>query len=186
MKLLYTVSSGFLNPQSNFVNSLGGYVSSTEVPNDIYNAVFDELSLSEIIGRKNQYRAIVLYNDSDIVLSNVELSIVAEDTNICDYQLAAVAMTETEDGAFIMDSIPNSYSKPTVTFYNATEEPVSVGDMQPNQYIGLWLMRRIDYQKAEEEYNDVAQIDPLVANGNRYKPVEKIKEESFNLTINWN
>lgn len=185
MEILYTVSSGYKDPQSNFVNSLGGFVSSSQVPNDEFDAVFDELSVSEIVNKRKQYKAIVLHNNSDETLENVELWFESDPNNVCLYKIAAVNMNEDEEGQLSMESIPNSYSRPlNATFYEATvDDKVSIGDMNPDAYIGIWLAREVDYDKAKAEYDNVAERD--LSSMNRYKPIEKKIEEKFDLMINW-
>lgn len=59
MRLYYTVSSGYNDPQSKLVNSLGGFKSSTPVPNDQDNNVFDELSLLSLVKGKTQYIGLI-------------------------------------------------------------------------------------------------------------------------------
>ena len=49
--------------------------------------------------------------------------------------------------------------------------------------IGLWLSRTVDKEKALEEYNNVAEEDPL--HRSRYKPTEKEKQETVDLKITW-
>ena len=184
MKLYYTVSSGYLQPQPNFINSLGGYPSSTLVPNDTFGNLFDELSLAEVKNARTQYRAIIIQNDSESIASNVELWFEQEETNVCTFQIGATILTERGDAQY-MESIDNSYAKPFMTqLYPATEDAkVTVGDMQPGQMIGLWISRSIDKQKAVEEYNNVAERD--LTTQSRYKPIEKIQDEAVNLKINW-
>lgn len=183
MKLYYTVSSGYLNSQTNFVNSLGGYPSSTEVPNDIFDNLFDELSLLEVKDAKTQYKAIVLKNDSDKKISNVELWFDFSEENVCRYQIGAILLSE--DNEYLMEQIPSTYSKPySIQFVDATvDDKAVVGTLQPGQMIGLWLSRTIDKEKAITEYNNVAEPDPNHLS--RYRAIEKQTQETVNLCLTW-
>lgn len=185
MKLLYTVSSGYLNTQNNYINSLGGFPSSTPVPNDVFDNLFDELSISEVKESKTQYRAIVLQNDSDEIAKNVNLWFTQKEGNICHFQIGATVLLGEED-QLRMESIPTVYSRPYQTeLYDATEEsPVTVGDLNPGQMIGLWISRIIDKEKALSDYNNVAERD--LSTQSRYKPISKETQESINLNIKWN
>ena len=84
-----------------------------------------------------------------------------------------------------MEHIPSVYSKPLYTqLYDATvDSKVSIGNLNPGQMIGLWLSRTVDKEKALEEYNNVAEEDPL--HRSRYKPIEKEKQETVDLKITW-
>lgn len=183
MQLFYTVSSGYLNEQPNYVNSLGGFPSSTKVPNDVFDNLFDEISLCEIKDVKTQYRAIILKNDSQEEIANVELWFEQSEDNICSYQIGATLLTEGEEP--FMESIPSVYSKPlgTELFDATSDSKVSIGNLQPGQMIGLWLSRTVDKEKALKEYNNVAEPNPL--HRSRYKPIEKKKQETVDLQITW-
>lgn len=183
LKLYYTVSSGYLDIQGNYINSLGGFPSSTEVPNDVFDNLFDEISLSEIKDVKTQYRAIIIKNESEEVIENIELWFEKKDSNICSYQIGATLLSNDEQP--FMEHIPSVYSKPLYTqLYDATvDSKVSIGNLNPGQMIGLWLSRTVDKEKALEEYNNVAEEDPL--HRSRYKPIEKEKQETVDLKIMW-
>lgn len=183
LKLYYTVSSGYLDIQGNYTNSLGGFPSSTEVPNDVFDNLFDEISLSEIKDAKTQYKAIVIKNEGEEVIENVELWFEKKDSNICSYQIGATLLSNDEQS--FMEQIPSVYSKPLYTqLYDATvDSKVSIGNLNPGQMIGLWLSRTVDKEKALEEYNNVAEEDPL--HRSRYKPIEKEKQETVDLKITW-
>lgn len=183
LKLYYTVSSGYLDIQGNYINSLGGFPSSTEVPNDVFDNLFDEISLSEIKDAKTQYRAIVIKNESEEVIENIELWFEKKDSNICSYQIGATLLSNDEQP--FMEHIPSVYSKPLYTqLYDAiVDSKVSIGNLNPGQMIGLWLSRTVDKEKALEEYNNVAEEDLL--HRSRYKPIEKEKQETVDLKITW-
>lgn len=184
LKLYYTVSSGYLDIQGNYINSLGGFPSSTEVPNDVFDNLFDEISLSEIKDVKTQYRAIIVKNESEEVIENIELWFEKKDSNICSYQIGATLLSNDEQP--FMEHIPSVYSKPLYTqLYDAiVDSKVSIGNLNPGQMIGLWLSRTVDKEKALEEYNNVAEEDLL--HRSRYKPIEKEKQETVDLKITWN
>lgn len=183
LKLYYTVNSGYLDIQGNYINSLGGFPSSTEVPNDVFDNLFDEISLSEIKNVKTQYRAIVIKNEGEEIVENIELWFEKKDSNICSYQIGATLLSNDEQP--FMEHIPSVYSKPLYTqLYDATiDSKVSIGNLNPGQMIGLWLSRTVDKEKALEEYNNVAEEDPL--HRSRYKPIEKEKQETVDLKITW-
>lgn len=174
-----------MNPQPNFVNSIGGFPSSTLVPNDMFSNLFDDLSLLELKDIKTQYKAIILHNDSPDVCADVELWFEPGESIVCDFQIGATLLAESPDGTRYMESIPTPYSKPFNTaLYTATvEDKVTIGDLQPDQMVGLWISRAIDKELAYAEYNNVA--EPSTVERTRWKPIEKNKQEELKLQISW-
>lgn len=185
LSLYYTVSSAYNAAQTKSVNSLGRYKSSTVVPNDTFDNVFGELSLSTLARAKNEYIALVLKNEGETPIQNVEMWFTTGLKPYCNFLIGATAMSRDEEGNFIMESTPNIYSKPFQTqVYPATEEEkAAIGTMEPGQEIGLWICRQINSEIVEADYNCVAERD--IKTENRYKRVEKEKEESVELNISW-
>lgn len=185
MQLFYTVSSEYLAAQSKSMNSLGGYVSSTKIPNDVFGNLFDELSLRTVKDAKTEYRAIVLKNESDKIIQNVQLWFVIPEDAYCSCKIGATLLNQNEDGSQYMESVPSIYSAPFNTqLYDATEDDkVTIGNMEPGQMIGLWISRSVDKEKAIEDYNNVAERD--LTTQSRYKPVTHNKEETLSLEISW-
>ena len=92
MKLLYTVSSGYMAEQQNVSYSIGGFASSTTIPNDMFGNLFDELSVNTIRNARNEYRAIVLHNDSQEVAKGVKIWFENPETNVCSFKVGGVGM----------------------------------------------------------------------------------------------
>lgn len=188
MKLLYTVSSAYMAAQTKSIYSIGGFPSSTQVPNDVFSNLFDELSLLTIKNAKTEYRAIVLQNDSDKVTSNVQMWFEVPEDAYCNFQIGATVLTQSTNDEQYMELIPSIYSKPFNTqLYDATEDSrVTIGDIEPGQMIGLWISRSINKERAMIDYNKVAEIDPLATfSGSRYKPIVHNQEETLKLQIIW-
>lgn len=181
----YTVTSGYKDQQDNPTLSLGGYVSSTNIQNDNDGNVFGEISLNMMANPKKEYRAVVIVNEGVDVLRDFSFYFKENETDICTYKVGAILMHGDEDKGYFMERIPTRNSKPmSVSFESATEtDPVTIGDLEPNKPIGLWIERTIDREKAGNDYNHVAEVDPI--NPKRYIKVEKNKEESIDLRFNW-
>mgnify|MGYP000611111458 CR=1 FL=1 len=117
MKLLYTVSSGYMAEQQNVSYSIGGFASSTTIPNDMFGNLFDELSVNTIRNARNEYRAIVLHNDSQEVAKGVKIWFENPETNVCSFKVGAVGMMESEDGIwgvhliYTVDPIQSSFTR---------------------------------------------------------------------------
>lgn len=190
MKLYYTVASTYDAPQENPVNSIGGYKSSTPLSNGLIDSIFDELSLRGMANNNPQYKAIVLVNDSELLVTNLQLYFKIPENQIsyCDFTVAAVQMSLDSEGNPIMERTQNLYAKPFYAqFYPASEEnPVSLGDLEAGQSLGIWLCRTPNKEIIETDYNNVAEIDPLrSARGSWYKRVEKSQEEIVDIVFSW-
>ncbi len=105
------------NPQADPAKSLGGFISSSPVPNGSLNALFDLISSDTLTERPRETMAIALINKLDVAVSNVELKIVVGNKPICAWRVAAVAPNDS----LAVESIPNRYAEPlNATFYDAT------------------------------------------------------------------
>lgn len=112
------------SPQTDPMESLGGYVSSTVVPNASLNALFDQISSYTLEKRQKETVAIALVNKYDYAVSNVQLKIVAGSNNVAKFRVAAVAI---DSDTYQMEKIANRYSEPmNATFHDATFERAHV------------------------------------------------------------
>lgn len=203
MRLYYTVASGYDNPQTKISNSLGGFKSSTPVPNDKFGNLFDELSVLTIKDAKKQYIGLILKNETGAPVYNVQLWFTSpteikenEETpvdpcepkkigNYASISIAAVKTNLNDKEEPFFEMIPDMYSRPfQAEFFSPTEDgKVTIGGMEDGQEIGIWLCRDIDKAKAIEDYDQVAERD--IDTVNRYKPIEKATEEVFELHLTW-
>lgn len=121
-------------PQNDPRMSLGGYVSSTPVPNAALNTLFDQVSLLTLQNRPTECMAFALINKTSQPAADVEIKIVGADDDLCQFEVAAVAVKNLQ-----MESLRNRYSLPIgATFYNADfrragvqvtiQSPASVGE----------------------------------------------------------
>lgn len=95
-------------PQNDVSKSLGGYISSSIVPNGSVNALFDMLSLSTLKNKPRETIAIALINKFDFAVANVTAKLVTKKSNICKYKIAAVSVGED----YVMEHIDNRYAEP--------------------------------------------------------------------------
>lgn len=95
-------------PQDDAMKSLGGYISSTPVPNAAINTLFDLISIKTIQEKNKETIAIGLVNKFDTSVSDVSLKIVSEQDNVCFFRVAAVSADEN----LCIEYIQNRYSEP--------------------------------------------------------------------------
>ena len=108
--------------QTDVSKSLGGYISSSSVPNGSLNTLFDAVSLKTIKDKQKETICIGLVNKLDQSVKNVTLKIVSAQDGICRFKVAAVLA----DKNLCVEHISNRYGEPInaefydVTFYRAS------------------------------------------------------------------
>lgn len=111
------------NPQTDSALSLGGYISSSPVPNAAINVLFDAVSSYTLDKRLKETIAIGLINKFDTSVENVELKIVTEQENEAEFRIAAVSVGEN----YSMEHIANRYQEPMIgEFHDASFHRASV------------------------------------------------------------
>lgn len=108
--------SGENSPQNNCNKSLGGFVSSTLVPNNSVNSLFDSLSIKTLNDRRKETIAIALVNKLDYNVKNVKIKIINDINALATFKIAAVDITNN-----VMEKIANRYEQPfNAEFYDAS------------------------------------------------------------------
>ena len=110
--------SGGVSPQPDVNKSLGGYVSSSPVPNGALNNVFDLISNYTLEKKIPETLAFALINKFDKPVKNVTLKIVTDEGNLATFRVAAIAVDPT---TMTMEHIANRYQQPiNAQFYDAS------------------------------------------------------------------
>jgi len=102
--------------QTDISKSLGGYISSTQVPNNAINSLFDLISIHTIKDKPKETVAIGLVNKFDYAVKDVSLKLISDQDNICKFRVAAVMADEN----LCFEHINNRYAEPSgAEFYDA-------------------------------------------------------------------
>lgn len=119
------------NPQTDPSRSLGGYISSSPVPNSALNSLFDTVSAYTIEKKGKETIAIALINKLPNTVKNIQLKFVTPPDAVATFKVAAVSVNPE---TYVMETIVNRYQEPiNATFHNASFSRVSV-DMEITQY----------------------------------------------------
>lgn len=111
------------SPQTDVNKSLGGYISSSQVPNGAVNVLFDLISSYTLENKPIETIGIALINKFDKKVTDVELKMVVEENNIADFKIAAVAVSSD----LSLEHIANRYTQPiNAEFYDASFTRASV------------------------------------------------------------
>lgn len=104
-------------PQQDTAKSLGGFVSSTPVPNGELNALFDLVSTYTKEKRRAETIAVALINNTEQYVKNVTMSLVVGNQSIASFKVAAVALNEE----LAMEHIPNRYAEPMMAEFHSAD-----------------------------------------------------------------
>lgn len=146
MRLFYTVSSEENKTQKDPLLSLGGFRSSSMVPNDAFNALFGDISEYSIQKGLPEYIGLILQNTFNTAVENISLWIPKSKTRYCKFRLAVVELLPTNE----METISTINSKPLqAEFYECSEDDkfsLQGVVLKPGEGIGLWIERLLDIE----------------------------------------
>lgn len=116
MKLLYTGAGKHFGEQNEAVFSLGGFLSSSEVPNDSFSALFGEITYNGI--KNNVAEHICIAVQPTVGMLDIIFSINVESDSLSKFRVAASLITKDECEKFGIPGIKSIYSKPTNQSFN--------------------------------------------------------------------
>lgn len=181
MKLFYTVTSSEGKEQADPSLSLGGFCSSSNVPNNSASSLFSDLSLYSFQESMTEYIGLILKNTFDREVYNISIWIPKKEENYCKFRIAVVELTSSGE----METIPNKESRPLYAeFYETSEnDKFELPDfvLKPGGMIGLWLER--GFNEDSEEFLMRNNCDYIYEKGNQ--GVEKIEENSLKISFEY-
>ncbi len=127
--------------------SLGGYRASNPIPNDEFGNLFGEITPLTIAKNKNEYRALVIMNEGVEAIQNVSLWFEVGKDDYAEFEISAVQMVQDSNGEYMMEQVNTIYSKPMYSEFheaNGEDSSVSIGDLEPNIPIGVWVKRGLN------------------------------------------
>jgi hypothetical protein len=145
LKLYYTGPRSYLSPQQKPSYSLGGYPSSSIVPNDQDGSLFSKIStltkqneITEVIG-------LILKNEDEDI-DNLQFYFNLPKNPSASYQIAAVALSQDSKNQYVMEEISNSTSLPYYANFfdaNGKDNTVDLGLLVQNGMLGIWIKRSV-------------------------------------------
>jgi hypothetical protein len=172
-------------PQPDTAKSLGGYVSSSLVPNGELNVLFDLISTYTINKHRDEYVAIGLVNKYDKTMRNLRLSVIAGPDDICRFDVAAVTL----DSNFAMEQIPNRYAQPinaefhNVDFVRAYVDLNILQPASPNEDIMLYPFNvLVETGEDCRDINDTYRYFKMAFEYNDEYAVSRVSETVFRIT----
>lgn len=176
MKFYYTGALHAEDAQVNPENSLGGFISSTIIPNDLLANLFTDISLFSLDKLPRETKGVILENDSIDDLENVIVYFEYPTDALCKLEIAAVTLVDNN----LMERLSNSKSLPyQATFHEANGliNAVNLGNLVAGAKIGIWLKRT---------FNTVVKKTPTQLYADYVAGTTELKEEKIKLCIDWN
>jgi hypothetical protein len=174
MILYYTGATAPDTIQINADKSLGGFVSSSVIPNGRLANLFSTIAKSDITGKVFDVRMIALKNITGGTVNNVKIYSVLGSSPHVKLKLAAVAPATNNCGNKYFESIYDSHTLPyqaTLDYHEGSGNAIDAGSILNNDIVGIWIMREIDQTKFPE-LNAASNLtgkqlyDLLIANNN--------------------
>lgn len=189
MILLYTGSNIPDAPQLNAEKSLGGFVSSTPIPNSRLSNLFSGISKSVILNQKKEIKLIALRNTTGSIINNLQIYTNNKNKSFL-LQIAAVASGVNSNNELVFEQVQDGESLPyqaTLTSNEGITNALNIGTLAVGQTIGIWIYRSLDITKYPEFINQVVQTAPLSTSDLvtilQSKTIDT--EEDIDLVIKW-
>lgn len=195
MKFYYTGATTYNTPQTNAALSLGGFLSSSEIQNDVFSNIFSALSILSKSNLKRDSILIALKNTYNETIQDVTFDFNTPDWTklLSEFSIAFVASKTDDCGNIVFDKITNSEALPFVTLdiLSATNNSFNIGDFAIGKVIGIWLVRKVLKDKVlpiscnqlYANFLGVDYTDP--STGTVYTPEVPAEEEDIDLVLSW-
>lgn len=143
MRFYFSGAEGIDFQQNDSAKSLGGFKSSSVVPNDVLGNLFGELSYSDFLNNQTNTRCVFLKNELGVTVSNFSIQLHCDNEHkTCEFELAVVIPTQNKVEQ-IFD--PNSSPYFAEFFSDIYEQPsLILPNFENNQVLAFWLKRKIN------------------------------------------
>lgn len=146
IKYYFTGADNYLDAQVDKDKSLGGYVSSSPIPNDLLGALFGDISAYTVEKKFKDTKAIVIKNETGAAITGITTYFTNQATvPFLKIEIAAVQLTEDTSctpSKFSMEKIINMRSTPINAVFAEPVDigsAVSLGDLDINEMLGIWI-----------------------------------------------
>jgi len=187
MKLYYTAASQPEALQPKPMLSLGGFKSSSPVPNSVMGNLFGDVSMYTVKNNNaNAYIGLVLVNDGTEDAFGVNVWFDHPDESASTFSVAAADMGTDSEGNKFMEHVPSLNSKPLYAeFAEADGEinRVNIGDLPVGGQVGVWIKRSLNIDALKAQQNSIYKQDPL--DPYKFLEVKLPKEDTVGIGLSW-
>lgn len=153
LKLFYTNAPVFDGPQTDKDKSLGGLISSTEIPNGLIGNLFGDLSIFTIQQNKKEIRAFVIKNTAGTTKTGLKAWFTYPEqdsiaTNDCTFEIGYGAVEADDCGNLGIEQLTSIYATPyNVTLHTGAEgeeNALDLPDLTSGSYLGIFIRRTLN------------------------------------------
>ena len=182
MRFYYTGASVKDQSQDRIEHSLGGMMSSSVVPNDMFSNVFDDLSQKTVDDNKSQIIALILKNELEDV-TNLSFYFKVPENPFCKIEIGVTVPGGDLETGFFLEQISNMNASPyNVTFHEAIDADKLELDLPIFKFgdcLGIWFKRTL----LPDAIKSLTDTDTIAENVDN--PVKLPTQETFELNIDW-
>lgn len=151
MKFFYTGNQKARLAQQLPERSLGGYPSTSEIPDGLLSNLFDQISLLTRQVNKPEYRVIVIYNDDTVDYTNLkawfDYEQNSDEVNAAYFELGYASMRVDSCGDPYVDRLGNGSAQPrgvTLSPADGVGSELTLANLPAGQYLAIYLKRVIN------------------------------------------
>ncbi len=172
MRFLYSGATAYLLPQNNISLSLGGFVSSTIVPNGRLNSLFSDGSYKAAKFGSVETKALILENETQAGVTGVTFGYQYSVDPDFKIEVAVVTLSNNQS----MEQLESIRDTPYYgTFYEANVDPdnnidnrLDLGDIAAGSRLGIWI-RRTQFKHTNDIPTDFSVITDQIVNSVSFK-----------------
>lgn len=174
--LYYTGAVNNESAQTDFQKSLGGYISTSIIPNSRINSLFEDESMTSKSEKKEQNICIAIKNITENDLTNFSLYCESQDFEI---SAAIVLPSKDKCGDLYFEKLQTRFDKPYYgDFNNIVGElnKINAGTFEKDSFLGLFLNKKRKNSEEENQECEVLDLNSLT---------EENITESINFHFSW-
>lgn len=172
--------------------SLGGYVSSSIVPNDVINNLFSDIYWYDLKNNLKHIRVIAFLNTTDETIDDFTVHVNSHEDNVSKLKIGIIknAVDEECDVKYF-ETLPNSTAIPQYVGLEECEGSVNslmLNDIPPKHYVGIFIQRELIPDKNPEvDGKDGVSCDAMhdKFNADPTGEIHEIHKDEFEIVIKY-
>lgn len=152
--IYYTGAIQHLAIQTDPSKSLGGYISSSQVPNDVLSNIFGTLDYTTIINKLKDTRVLAFLNTTGSIIDNFSVYTITPQGSFAKLKVGLVNNEiDAKCNIPYFEQLPTTNSTPLYVTLNDAEgaaNAIQISNIQPGEYVGIFLQREVIVENNSE------------------------------------